>query len=181
MAQVEVSRTWCSPSRYARGFFEALVADNLDLGRPDTIEIVFDRQIRGGQRHWRRVQDRNHPRTEYRERLLQALPDQVPERRPRPADRDRNQRLNDLGCQRRLHNLDDLQAKARAVNARCCRPNVSARAVSRIQSSSGSRTPPSPRRGGELQPCVSATRVQALAGALCAAGVTGITNRSRAP
>ena len=40
----------------------------------------------------------------------------------------------------------------------CCRLNVSARAVSlRIQSSSGSRTPPSPRRGGELQPYVSAT------------------------
>ena len=36
--------------RYARGFFEALVTDNLDLGRPDTIEIVFDRQIRGGER-----------------------------------------------------------------------------------------------------------------------------------
>lgn len=26
---------------------------------------------------------------------------------------------NDLGCQRRLHNLDELQAKARAANGRC--------------------------------------------------------------
>ena len=42
---------WCSRQpRYARGFFEALVTDNLDLGRPDTIEIIFDRQIRGGKR-----------------------------------------------------------------------------------------------------------------------------------
>jgi hypothetical protein len=32
--------------RYARAFFDALVTDNLDLGRPDTLEILFDRQIR---------------------------------------------------------------------------------------------------------------------------------------
>ena len=51
MAQVEVSRTLVlTQPRYARGFFEALVTDNLDLGRPDTIEIIFDRQVRGGQR-----------------------------------------------------------------------------------------------------------------------------------
>jgi hypothetical protein len=51
MAQVEVSRTIVfTQPRYARGFFEALVTDNLDLGRPDTNEIVFDRQIRGGKR-----------------------------------------------------------------------------------------------------------------------------------
>jgi hypothetical protein len=36
--------------RRARGFFEALVTDNLDLGRPDTIEIIFDRQIRDSRR-----------------------------------------------------------------------------------------------------------------------------------
>jgi hypothetical protein len=53
MAQIEVSRTIVfTQPRYARGFFEALVTDNLDLGRPDTIEIVFDRQVRGGKRAW---------------------------------------------------------------------------------------------------------------------------------
>ena len=47
MAQVEVSRTIVFDApRHARGFFEALVTDNLDLGRPDTIEIIFDRQVR---------------------------------------------------------------------------------------------------------------------------------------
>ena len=51
MAQTEVSRTLVFDApRRARGFFEALVTDNLDLGRPDTIEIIFDRQIRGGKR-----------------------------------------------------------------------------------------------------------------------------------
>ncbi len=49
MAQVEVSRTLVfTQPRYARGFFDALVTDNLDLGRPDTIEIIFDRQVRNG-------------------------------------------------------------------------------------------------------------------------------------
>ena len=45
MAQVEVSRTivFAQP-RHARAFFEALVTDNLDLGRPDTVEIVFGRR-----------------------------------------------------------------------------------------------------------------------------------------
>ena len=32
--------------RRARAFFEAVVADNLDIGRPDEIKLVFDRQIR---------------------------------------------------------------------------------------------------------------------------------------
>ena len=47
MAQVEVSRTIVfTQPRYARAFFDALVTDNLDLGRPDTLEIIFDRQVR---------------------------------------------------------------------------------------------------------------------------------------
>ena len=50
MAQVEVSRTIVfTQPRHARAFFEALVTDNLDLGRPDTIEIIFDRRIVNGQ------------------------------------------------------------------------------------------------------------------------------------
>ena len=42
---------WCSTQpRHARAFFEALVADNLDLGRPDTVELIFtDRRHPGGQ------------------------------------------------------------------------------------------------------------------------------------
>jgi hypothetical protein len=47
--QVEVSRTIVfTQPRYARCFFEALVTDNLDLGRPDTIEIIFGRRILSG-------------------------------------------------------------------------------------------------------------------------------------
>jgi hypothetical protein len=47
MAQVEVSRTivFTQPC-YARAFFDAPVTDNLDLGHPDTLEIIFDRHVR---------------------------------------------------------------------------------------------------------------------------------------
>jgi hypothetical protein len=47
MRQVEVSRTivFGAPRR-ARGFFEALAADNLDIGRPHNVEIIFARKIR---------------------------------------------------------------------------------------------------------------------------------------
>ena len=48
MRQVEVSRTLVFDApRQARAFFEALVADNLDLGRPEHVELLFKRSPRG--------------------------------------------------------------------------------------------------------------------------------------
>ena len=42
MRQIEASRTLVFDApRHARAFFEALVADNLDIGRPDTVELIF--------------------------------------------------------------------------------------------------------------------------------------------
>jgi hypothetical protein len=42
MRQVEISRTLVFDApRHARGFFEALAADNLDIGRPDSVELLF--------------------------------------------------------------------------------------------------------------------------------------------
>jgi hypothetical protein len=47
MRQVEVSRTIVFDApRHARGFFEALIVDNLDLGRPHNVEIIFGRRVR---------------------------------------------------------------------------------------------------------------------------------------
>jgi hypothetical protein len=47
MRQVEVSRTIVLDApRRARSFFEALIADNLDIGRPASVEIIFGRRIR---------------------------------------------------------------------------------------------------------------------------------------
>ena len=103
MAQVEVSRTIVfTQPRYARAFFDALVTDNLDLGRPDTIEIIFDRQVRGGKQraHPGHLQDQgDHPRHPgHRQCLLQALTDQaVPQRRTGAADRDGRQRAGRPG------------------------------------------------------------------------------------
>ncbi|HYZ57277.1 MAG TPA: hypothetical protein VE733_27755, partial [Streptosporangiaceae bacterium] len=47
MRQVEVAKTitFTAP-RHARAFFEALAAENLDIGRPDNMEIIFNRQVR---------------------------------------------------------------------------------------------------------------------------------------
>ena len=46
MRQIEVSRTLVfDVPRRARAFFEASVADNLDIGRPDEIKLIFSRQI----------------------------------------------------------------------------------------------------------------------------------------
>ena len=83
MRQVEVSRTIVfTQPRHARGFFEALVADNLDIGRPDQIELIFSRHpVRRGPAAVGAagVQDqRRHPRGRcHRQRALQALPHQA--------------------------------------------------------------------------------------------------------
>ena len=172
--------------RYARGFFEALVADNLDLGRPDTIEIVFDRQIRGGQRALggqfkTKIVTRGTEVTInafYRHsRIKQYLKDGRALRIETVINAP-----NDLGCQRRLHNLDDLHAKARAVNARllqaervgqgCVLANPVFERIAHPTVTAEGRRATALRFGD--------SRVQALAGALCVTlcAVTGITNRS---
>jgi hypothetical protein len=187
MAQLEVSRTLVfTQPRYARGFFEALVTDNLDLGRPDTIEIVFDRQIRGGQRATggefkTKVVTRGTEVTVnafYKHsRLKQYLKDGRALRIETVVNAP-----NDLGCQRRLRNLDELHAKARAINARLLRAErvgqgchlanpVFERIAHPTVTTEGRRA--SAMRCGD-------SRVHALAGALCVTlcAVTGITNRS---
>jgi hypothetical protein len=51
MRQIEVSRTLVFDApRRARAFFEALVVDNLDIGRPDDVEVIFA----GHPRRWGR-------------------------------------------------------------------------------------------------------------------------------
>ena len=174
MAQVEVSRTLVlTTPRYARGFFEALLTDNLDLGRPDTIEIVFDRQIRGGKRaaggeFKTKIVTRGTEVTlnafYKHSRIKQYLKD------------GRALRIetviyapNDLGCQRRLHNLDELQTKARAINARvlqtervgqgCVLANPVFERIAHPTITVEGRRATAMRFGD--------SRVQALAGALC--------------
>ena len=97
MRQIEVSRTLVFDApRHARAFFEALVADNLDIGRPDLVELIFTGGTSGGRRPRKAagIQDQGrHPRhRRHRQRLLQALAHQaVPEGRAGAAYRDCHQ------------------------------------------------------------------------------------------
>lgn len=94
MRQIEISRTIVFDApRHARGFFEALVADNLDLGRPHNVEIIFNRRIRRDTPGtFRTAIDRRDNggvivNVFYKHsRIKQYL-----ERRPRDAHRDRHQ------------------------------------------------------------------------------------------
>jgi hypothetical protein len=184
MAQIEISRTIVFDApRHARGFFEALVADNLDLGRPDTLEIIFDRQVRTDtvSEFKTKVITRGTQVTlnafYKHSRIKQYLKDGRALRIEAVINAP-----NDIGVQRRLHHLDELQAKGRAINARllqaervgqgCHLANpVFERIAHPTVTAAGRRA--SAMRFGD-------SGVQALAGALsvtlCA--VTGITNRS---
>ena len=188
MAQVEVSRTIVfTQPRYARAFFDALVTDNLDLGRPDTIEIIFDRQVRHGEQRSTGGVFKTKVITRGTEVTVNAF---YKHSRIKQYLKDgRALRIEtvinapgDLGCQRRLHNLDELQARARAVNARLLHTERAGQACvlanpvfERIAHPS---VDPDGRRATAMR--FGDSRVQALAGALCVTlcAVTGITNRS---
>ena len=186
MRQVEVSRTLVFDApRRARGFFEALVADNLDIGRPEVIELIFRRgQPRGrpaaGQFKTKIVTYGTEVNVNafYRHsRIKQYLKDGRALRIETVVNDP-----GDLGCLRRLHHLDELQSRARAVNRRLLDTErvgqgcvLASPAFERIAqptlTEDGSRAPA--LRFGD-------PRVQALAGALCTTSlaVTGITNKS---
>ena len=188
MAQVEVSRTIVfTQPRYARAFFDALVTDNLDLGRPDTIEIIFDRQVRAGKHRATQGTFKTKVITRGTEVTVNAF---YKHSRIKQYLKDgRALRIEtvinapgDLGCQRRLHNLDDLQARARTVNERllhterACQGCVLANPV--FERIAHPTVDAAGRRATAMR--FGDSRVQALAGALCVTvgAVTGITNRS---
>jgi len=184
MAQVEVSRTIVfTQPRYARAFFDALVTDNLDLGRPDTIEIIFDRQVRADtvSEFKTKVVSRGTEVTVnafYKHsRIKQYLKDGRALRIETVVNAP-----GDLGCQRRLHNLDELQARARAVNARVLQTERAGQACALANPVFERIAHPSVDAGGRRATAMrfGDSRVQALAGALAVTlcAVTGITNRS---
>jgi hypothetical protein len=189
LRQVEVSRTLVFDApRQARAFFEALVTDNLDLGRPENVEMLFKRSPRGRKPKdqaggvFRTSIDRScagvtinalwrHSRVKQYLKDGRALRIETVVNSP-----------GDLGCQRRICNLPELQARARAVNARllhtervgqgCVFDSPAFARISQPSLTGDGRRAPGLRFGDP--------RVQALAGALanmlCA--VTGITNKS---
>jgi hypothetical protein len=188
MAQVEVSRTivFAQP-RHARAFFEALVTDNLDLGRPDTIEIVFGRRIINGRQRATRGTFKTKVITRGTEVTINAfyrhsrIKQYLKDGRALRIETVINS-PTDLRIGRRLACLSELQDAGRAINNRlldteragqgCVLANPVFERIARPTVDAAGRRATAMRFGD--------SRVQALASALCVTvgAVTGITNRS---
>ena len=189
MRQVEVSRTLVFDApRRARAFFEALVVDNLDIGRPDNVELIFTGPPH--RRGRRPVKLDCAPKTSIvtrdtdvtvnaffkHSRVKQYLKDGRALRIETVVNSP-----DDLRCHRRLQHLDQLQTKARAVNARlldtervgqgCVLASPAFERVALSTLTADGRRAPALRFGDP--------RVMALLGALCVGlNALGFTNRS---
>jgi hypothetical protein len=188
MRQIEVSRTLVFDApRGARAFFEALVTDNLDLGRPDSVELIFTG------RHERRGRPRKEPLV-FKTKVVTRGTDvtiNVFYKHSRVKQYLKDGRAlrietvvnspDDLRCQRRLRNLGELQAKARDVNRRvldtervgqdCVLASPAFERVALSSVTADGRRAPALRFGDP--------RVMALLGALCAGlSALGFTHRS---
>jgi len=189
MRQVEVSRTIVLDApRRARAFFEALIADNLDIGRPANVEIIFKRHIRRDTPGvYRTAIDRPAigPDTGgvvlnifYKHsRVKQYLKDGKAMRIETVINSPR-----DLRCNARLPNLTGLQDKARAINRRILETERAGQGTVLASPAFERIAHPSVTADGRRTPALrfGDPRVMALAGALCTTllAATGITNKS---
>ncbi len=158
------------------------MAENLDIGRPSEVRLIFDRQIYKNTKGTFRTRvvtrgtevtlDVNYRDSRIKEYLKEGRALRIETVVNSP---------DDLGCQRRLRNLDELQVKARAANRRllelqrvgqsCAISTALLQRVGQPSVEEGQRAPA--LRFGD-------PRVMALAGALCALvhAAVGFTNRS---
>jgi hypothetical protein len=187
MRQVEVSRTLVFDApRRARAFFEALVVDNLDIGRPDKVELIFTGPPHRGRPHKldcdpktsivSRDTDVTVNAFYKHSRIKQYLKDGRALRIETVVNSP-----DDLRCHRRLQHLDQLQTNARAVNSRlldtervgqgCVLASPAFERVALSSLTADGRRAPALRFGDP--------RVMALLGALCVGlNALGFTNRS---
>jgi hypothetical protein len=186
MRQVEVSRTlvFDRPGN-GRLFFDALIADNLDLGRPDQIELIFGRRILPSTTgvFATRVVTRGVDVTVNACYKHSRVKQYFKEGRALRIETVIND-AGDLGCRRRLEHLDELQAKARDVNDRllhhervgqgCVLASPAFERIARPSCVDGRRAPA--LRFGD-------PRVMALAGALAmtATVIGGFSNKTLRP
>ncbi len=189
MRQVETSRTLVfDDDCHARAFFEALLCENMDLGRPENVELLFRRGQRLGRPAtppaggFKTAIDRYcHLVTlnvfYKNSRLKQYLKDGVALRIETVINAP-----GDLGCNRMLGNLPELQEKARAINARLLHTETVGQGTALVSPVIERITRPTVTDGGRKAPALrfGDLRVQALAGAVAAMlfTVTGITNGS---
>jgi hypothetical protein len=120
MRQVEVAKTitFTAP-RHARAFFEALAAGNLDIGRPDNMEIIYGRQARCVTKGvFRTAVDRDNDGVVdcafYRHSRGKTYLKDGRALRVETVIND----AYDIGVLRRLEHFTELTAKARDVNRR---------------------------------------------------------------
>src|SRR6266849_2746459 len=190
MRQTETSRTLVfDDDVHARAFFEALLCENMDLGRPENVELLFRRgqrlgrptipPARGGfKTKIDRYCDLVTLNVFYKNsRLKQYLKDGVALRIETVVNDPK-----DLGCNRLLQNLPELQEKARAINARLLHTETVGQGTVLVSPVIERITRPTLTGEGRKAPALrfGDLRVQALAGAIAAMlfTVTGITNRS---
>ncbi len=183
MRQVEVSRTLVfDDPRRARGFFESLVADNVGVGRPEEVALVFARQVRKTTKEPFRTRvfgpgtevkmDFSYKHSRVKQYLKEGRALRIETVINKPYD---------IGVLARLEHLPELIAKVRQVNHRllmieragqgCALGDSLFERLQQPYVREGQRT--GAIRFGDL-------RVMALAGALCvhAHAVAGFTNKS---
>ena len=183
MRQVEVSRTIVfDDPRRTRGFFEALVADNVGVGRPEQVAVVFARQVRTTTKEPFRTRVFG-PGTEVKmdfadkhSRVKQYLK----EGRALRIETVINKPY-DIGVLARLEHLPELMVKARAVNHRLLmieRAGPGCAIQTALFEQAAQPYIREGRRTGALR--LGDPRAMALAGALCAMvhAVSGFTNKS---
>jgi hypothetical protein len=183
MRQVEVSRTLVfDDPRRARGFFEALVADNIGIGRPQEVAMVFSRPLRRPTKHPYRQRifgpgtdvkmDFSYKHSRVKQYLKEGRALRIETVINKPAD---------IGVLARLEHLPEVVAKARQVNHRllmieragqgCAIGSALFERIHQPYNREGQRT-------GALR--FGDPRAMALAGALCVMvhAVSGFTNAS---
>jgi hypothetical protein len=183
MRQVEVSRTLVfDDPRRARGFFEALVADNIGIGRPAEVALVFARRLRRPTKHPYRARifgpgtdvhiDFTYKHSRVKQYLKEGRALRIETVINKPSD---------IDVLARLEHLPELVTKAREVNCRllmieragqgCAIGSALFERIHQPYAREGQRT--GAFRFGD-------PRAMALAGALCCVvhAVTGFTNQS---
>lgn len=183
LRQTEVSRTVVfDDPRRARRFFEALVEDNVAIGRPETVSMVFARRVtkRTTEPFRERIftagtdvrLDFSYKHSRVKQYLKEGRAYRIETVVNKPAD---------LGLRSRICHLPELIEKARQVNDRlltiqragqgCAIGNALFERIHQPYAREGQRT--GALRFGDV-------RAMALVGALCSLvpAVTGITNKS---
>ena len=180
MAQVEVSRTWCSPSPTRAASLRRWSPTTSTSAAPTPSRSCSTARSAAASATWRRVQDQRHHPRHRDERFYKHswIKQYLKDGRALRIETVINA-LNDLRAP--TAQLDDLQAKARGQ-----RPSVAGgQRVGRVLANPVFEPDRAPHRHHGVGRRATAMRFgdfrPAPAGALCVTAVTGITNRSHAP